>query len=100
MFIERCILVYNAIENILAGPSEIKSIKVSNEEGGLEELGILPGSDGYNALSDTTLFSSSLPVLPHGKCKLKLMDCDCFSESLTHCEIFLVLIIHFLMHMQ
>ncbi|KAL1829602.1 hypothetical protein DCAR_0208944 [Daucus carota subsp. sativus] len=52
------------------GPSEIKSIKVSNEEGGPEELGILPGSDGYNALSDTTLFSSSLPVLPHGKLKL------------------------------
>lgn len=59
---------------MLVGPSKIKSINASNKEGGPGALGLLPGSDGHNALSDTTLFSSSLPVLPHGKCILKLMN--------------------------
>ncbi|KAK8664612.1 hypothetical protein V6N13_084391 [Hibiscus sabdariffa] len=36
--------------------------------------GILPGSDVYHASSDATLFSSSLPVLPHEK--LNLNDTD------------------------
>lgn len=34
-------------------------------------LGILSGSDAYHASADATFFSSSLPVLPHEKCKCK-----------------------------
>lgn len=62
------------MQMMLAGPSKIRSIKVSNKEGGPGVHGFVPVSDGHNALSDTTLFSSSLPVLPHGKCMLKLMN--------------------------
>ena len=32
--------------------------------------GILPGSDAYHASSDASLFTSSLPVLPHEKCMI------------------------------
>ncbi|OMO82834.1 hypothetical protein COLO4_22797 [Corchorus olitorius] len=42
--------------------------------------GIVPGSDAYNASSDATLFSSSLPVLPHEK--LNSNDTDNNYQSL------------------
>ncbi|XP_074328638.1 protein MEI2-like 5 [Apium graveolens] len=56
------------------GPLKIRSIKVSNKEGGPGAHGFLSGSDDHNALSDTALFSSSLPVFPHGKLKLNCAE--------------------------
>ncbi|KAL1834055.1 hypothetical protein ACET3Z_003706 [Daucus carota] len=53
-----------------SGPSEIKSIKLSKREGDRGPPGFAPRSDAHNVLSDASLFSSSLPVLPHGKLKL------------------------------
>lgn len=35
--------------------------------------GILSGSGVHHASSDATLFSSSLPVLPHPKCMCELL---------------------------
>lgn len=49
------------------GPSKIPSIKIPGKAGnGAWEA--LSGSDSYHASSDASLFSSSLPVLPHEKC--------------------------------
>lgn len=52
----------------MTGPSKITSMSFSKVVGsGARDM--LTGSDAYNdASSDTTLFSSSLPVLPHEKC--------------------------------
>ncbi|KAG4381670.1 hypothetical protein GLYMA_15G196800v4 [Glycine max] len=51
------------------GPSKIPSIKVPGKAGnGAWEA--LSGSDSYHASSDASLFSSSLPVLPHEKLNL------------------------------
>lgn len=63
---------------MLAGPSEIKSIKVSKREGDRGPPGFAPRSDAHNVLSDASLFSSSLPVLPHGNCMLELMIMSSF----------------------
>ncbi|KAI4298211.1 hypothetical protein L6164_031797 [Bauhinia variegata] len=51
------------------GPTKIPSVNISKEvrRGAWE---ILPGSDAYHASFDATLFSSSLPVLPHEKLNL------------------------------
>ncbi|KAJ8762032.1 hypothetical protein K2173_006634 [Erythroxylum novogranatense] len=46
------------------GPKELRS----------NGWGILPGSNAYNASPDASLFSSSLPVLPHKKLDLNGMD--------------------------
>ncbi|XP_047182546.1 protein MEI2-like 5 [Vigna umbellata] len=51
------------------GPSKIPSIKIPGKLGnGTWEA--LSGSDSYHASSDASLFSSSLPVLPHEKLNL------------------------------
>ncbi|RDX94288.1 Protein MEI2-like 2, partial [Mucuna pruriens] len=51
------------------GPSKIPSIKIPGKSGnGAWEA--LSGSDSYHASSDASLFSSSLPVLPHEKFNL------------------------------
>ncbi|KAG8637397.1 hypothetical protein MANES_15G117100v8 [Manihot esculenta] len=50
------------------------------KEVGSRALGILSGSDSYNSPSDATLFSSSLPVLPHEK--LNLNDTECSHQSI------------------
>lgn len=49
-------------------PTKVSMGNESKEVG--SSWGILSGSDLYHASSDATLFSSSLPVLPHEKCKL------------------------------
>ncbi|KDP21197.1 hypothetical protein JCGZ_21668 [Jatropha curcas] len=52
-------------------PATVKNPPVNiSKEGGSGGLGILSGSDIYHAPSDATLFSSSLPDLPHEKLNL------------------------------
>lgn len=57
----------NIIFLLLIGPSRIPSINVPGKPG-RGPWGVLSGSDSYHASSDASLFSSSLPVLPHEKC--------------------------------
>ncbi|PON41748.1 Splicing factor-like protein [Parasponia andersonii] len=52
-----------------SGPPEISPVKTPNKVGH-GAWGILSGSNAYRASSDATLFSSSLPVLPHAKLNL------------------------------
>lgn len=52
-----------------SGPTEIPAANTSKEVG-RGAWGILSGSNAYHASSDVTLFSSSLPVLPHAKLNL------------------------------
>ncbi|XWS12424.1 hypothetical protein CRYUN_Cryun37aG0088100 [Craigia yunnanensis] len=55
--------------------SDPTKIPMENESKEAElAWGILSGSDIYHASSDATLFSSSLPVLPHEKLNLNDMD--------------------------
>ncbi|XVE88317.1 hypothetical protein DITRI_Ditri19aG0060100 [Diplodiscus trichospermus] len=55
--------------------SDPTKIPMENESKEAESAwGILSGSDVYHASSDTTLFSSSLPVLPHEKLNVNDMD--------------------------
>lgn len=55
--------------------SELLSIGTTNisprntREVGHDAWGILTGSESCYASSDASLFSSSLPVLPHEKCR-------------------------------
>ncbi|XP_004488320.1 protein MEI2-like 3 isoform X3 [Cicer arietinum] len=51
------------------GPSKIPPINVPGNSGH-GTLEVLSGSDSYHASSDASLFSSSLPVLPHEKLNL------------------------------
>jgi hypothetical protein len=52
---------------LLIGPSRIPSVNIPGKSGrGAWDL--LSGPDSYHASSDASLFSSSLPVLPHEKC--------------------------------
>ncbi|XWS15917.1 hypothetical protein CRYUN_Cryun34aG0043300 [Craigia yunnanensis] len=64
--------------------SDTTKIPMSNESKDVESAwGILSGSDVYHASSDATLFSSSLPVLPHiVSVSLKLNDTDLSYQSL------------------
>ncbi|KAJ1437005.1 RNA-binding domain superfamily [Sesbania bispinosa] len=48
------------------GPSKIPSVNIPRKSGG-SAWEVLSGSDSYHASSDASLFSSSLPVLPHEK---------------------------------
>ena len=50
----------------LLGPSKITSMNISHKVG-TGGWGIASGSEAYHASSDVSLFSTSLPVLPHGK---------------------------------
>ncbi|XP_020416332.1 protein MEI2-like 2 isoform X1 [Prunus persica] len=43
--------------------------------------GILHATEAYHASSDTSLFSSSLPVLPHEKCMLNFSDLEHLGQS-------------------
>ncbi|KAE9608245.1 putative RNA recognition motif domain-containing protein [Lupinus albus] len=52
------------------GSSKIRSIINIPREAGQAAWDVLSGSDAYHASSDASLFSSSLPVLPHGKLNL------------------------------
>lgn len=52
---------------LLVGPTKIPSINIPKEVGG-SAWEVIRGSDVYHASSDASLFSSSLPVLPHEKC--------------------------------
>jgi len=68
------------------GPSKIPSIKIPGKLGnGTWEA--LSGSDSYHASSDASLFSSSLPVLPHEKCMCL------FSQLL--CHLYAPFLLHF-----
>lgn len=51
----------------LAGSSKIPSLSIPRKVG-TGAWGIPLGKDAYHASSDASLFSSSLPVLPHEKC--------------------------------
>ncbi|XP_054800645.1 protein MEI2-like 5 [Prosopis cineraria] len=52
-----------------SGPTKIPSINIPKEVG-RNAWEVLSGSDAYHASSDASLFSSSLPVLPHEKLNL------------------------------
>ncbi|KAI4295379.1 hypothetical protein L6164_035430 [Bauhinia variegata] len=58
-----------SFDSTSSGPTEIPSVNISKEVGRVS-WEILSGSDAYHASSDATLFSSSLPVLPHEKLNL------------------------------
>ncbi|KAE8722971.1 Protein MEI2-like 5 [Hibiscus syriacus] len=59
-------------EHLVSDPTKIPMAEESKK---VESAwGILSGSDSYHASSYATLFSSSLPVIPHGK--LNLSDTD------------------------
>ncbi|GMI77723.1 MEI2-like protein 5 [Hibiscus trionum] len=65
-------------EHSVSDPTKIPMAKESKK---VESAwGILSGSDSYHASSDATLFSSSLPVLPHEK--LNLNDTDNNDQSI------------------
>lgn len=51
------------------GPPKIPQLNIPKEVGGGSCRRIV-GSDSYLASDDASLFSSSLPVLPHEKCML------------------------------
>lgn len=63
------------LKYVLAGPSKLTSINGSKEMG-RGAMGFRSGSDAYHASSDATLFSSSLPVLPHEKCMHQFLHLD------------------------
>lgn len=52
---------------MMVGPSKIATMNIPKEIQ-VGRWGIPPKSDAFHASSDATLFSSSLPVLPHAKC--------------------------------
>lgn len=64
-------MTYHVESNIIfllpIGPFKIPSINIPGKSG-RGALEVLSGSDSYHASSDASLFSSSLPVLPHEKC--------------------------------
>ncbi|CAI9292990.1 unnamed protein product [Lactuca saligna] len=66
-FFQECFTMQHSSQHFAFGPSKITSMSFSKVVGsGARDM--LTGSDAYNdASSDTTLFSSSLPVLPHEK---------------------------------
>lgn len=67
-------------ELLLIGLTKIPPTNVPKEAGnGTGVWGVLSGSDSYHASSDASLFSSSLPVLPHEKCRcwIFLIDFVC-----------------------
>ncbi|KAG2684855.1 hypothetical protein I3760_10G095100 [Carya illinoinensis] len=55
--------------HVSSGTTRIPTINIPKEAGG-DAWGILSGSNTYYGSSDTSLFSSSLPVLPHEKFNL------------------------------
>lgn len=61
-------LIDKSCELFVIGPTKIPPINIPKEAGS-GAWGTLAGSDAYYASSDATLFSSSLPVLPHEKCR-------------------------------
>lgn len=75
----------------LVGPTEIPPVKTFKEVAN-GAWGILSGSNAYRASSDATLFSSSLPVLPHAKRKHEL------TKLLNFCLVEVLLLV--CMHMQ
>lgn len=66
----------------LVGPTEIPAANTSKEVG-RGAWGVLSGSNAYHASSDVTLFSSSLPVLPHAICTDKIF---CFKFIVLNLE--------------
>ncbi|OVA03052.1 RNA recognition motif domain [Macleaya cordata] len=56
----------SSFDNSFSGPSKITSMNSSRKVGS-GAWGIPSGSAAYHASSDASLFSTSLPVLPHGK---------------------------------
>ncbi|KAK3024019.1 hypothetical protein RJ639_030160, partial [Escallonia herrerae] len=64
---------------VFVGPSRIASLNISKKVGS-GVWGVLSGSDAYRASSDATLFSSSLPVLPHEK--LNVNDAEHNGQSI------------------
>ncbi|KAG6642244.1 protein MEI2-like 5 [Carya illinoinensis] len=64
--------------HISSGTTKIPSISISKEAGS-GAWGILSGSDAYYASTDASLFSSSLPVLPHEKLNLNESEHGCQS---------------------
>lgn len=66
-------VIYIYVMNLLnsyicfVGPFKIPSLNVPKKIGS-GAWGIPHGTDAYHTSSDVSLFSSSLPVLPHEKC--------------------------------
>ena len=60
-------MIDNSCEQCILGPSKIPYVSIPKAVGS-GAWGMRPGSDGYNTSNDATLFSCSLPVLPHEKC--------------------------------
>lgn len=53
--------------HLCVGPLEIPSVNYPRKMGS-NLWGILRETDSYHASNDASLFSTSLPVLPHEKC--------------------------------
>ncbi|KAK3002029.1 hypothetical protein RJ639_020913 [Escallonia herrerae] len=66
-------------DHFSSGLSRIASLNISKQVGS-GAWGVLSGSDAYRASSDATLFSSSLPVLPHEK--LNVNDAEHNGQSI------------------
>lgn len=61
------------------GPSRIPPLNVGKKMGS-SAWGMPHGVDAYHASNDASLFSSSLPVLPHEKCTFLYM-CVCVRDT-------------------
>jgi len=57
--------------HLFVGPSDIPSVNISRKAGS-GAWGISHGANDYRSSNDVSLFSSSLPVLPHEKCMYTL----------------------------
>lgn len=68
-------------ELLLIGLTKIPPINVPKEAGN-GAWGVISGSDSYHASTDASLFSSSLPVLPHEKCRCWRFLIDLYAVSL------------------
>lgn len=60
------------LPHLFVGPSDIPSVNISRKAGD-GSWGISRGADAYRASNDVSLFSSSLPVLPHEKCMYAIL---------------------------
>lgn len=56
----------------------------TSQKVGSKAWGIPPGYDTYHGSSDASLFSSSLPVLPHEKCMYMFFSDDSHEPFLAH----------------
>ena len=74
---EVCTVIDVPWDSCVLGHSKVQS-NISKEMGS-GAWGVMSTSDVYHASNDATLFSTSLPVLPHDKCMHRLLLEDIFT---------------------